>query len=139
MTDDTEAEPFPELRDPAPEGYPFGIIDPDYGRAYSIMRIVCWQYGYSLALQGSMTRDLDVVAIPWTKLAVPPEALVHQIADRTKTRMQSKEPTLKEHGRMSWTLFFPGFEDPRWIDFSAMPRIIPIKKEETNVLPSRTN
>lgn len=48
---------------PAPA--PFGIIDPDYARIYSQVRIIAWQYGYSCSAQGSFTRDLDLLLVPW--------------------------------------------------------------------------
>ena len=42
------------------------IYDPDYARAYSIIRCIAWSYGYAACLHGSFTRDLDVVLVPWT-------------------------------------------------------------------------
>lgn len=105
---------------PVSEGAPFGIIDPDYSKAYTIARIVAWQYGYALCLHGSFTRDLDLVAVPWTGHACPPEHLVQQIEFRSGLKRQG-DPSAKPHGRLAWSLLFPGFEDPRWVDLSVLP------------------
>jgi len=36
--------------------------------------------GYALALHGSLQRDLDLVAIPWTKSAIPAQQLIQALA-----------------------------------------------------------
>ncbi len=107
--------------DPPPDGPPFGIIDPDYAIAYTKTRIAAWQYGYAIALQGSFTRDLDLLAVPWTERACDLETLVAAIEYRTGLKRQAP-PSDKPHGRKSVSLLFPGFEDPRWVDLSILPR-----------------
>ena len=103
------------------------IYDPDYARAYSIIRCTAWSYGYSALLHGSFTRDLDVVLVPWTDQAsVPFEPLLRLLAERTGLTVQGDAPKLKPHGRLSWSLLFPAFGDPRWIDISCMPRVAEI-------------
>jgi hypothetical protein len=97
------------------------IYDPDYARAYSIIRCLAWSYGYAACLHGSFTRDLDVVLVPWTDTASDPVPLINLIAADTKTKVQG-EPGQKPHGRQAWTLIFPEFGDPRWIDISVVPR-----------------
>lgn len=98
----------------------YGIMDPDYARFYSIARCTAKMDGYALALHGSFTRDLDVTAIPWIAKPKKAEEFVQHTAFRTGTTIHNPM-TLKEHGRMSWTLHFPEFGDPRFIDFSVMP------------------
>jgi hypothetical protein len=100
-------------------GLPFGIIDPDYATAYTKIRIAAWQYGYAIGLQGSFTRDLDLIAVPWTAMACPAEHLVKQIEYRSGLKRQGP-PKEQPHGRRSWSLLFPGFEDPRWVDLSVV-------------------
>ena len=102
----------------------YGIIDPDYARIFTIIRILAWSEGYAVAMHGSFTRDLDLIAIPWTKFACEPEHLIRRIVDGTELRLNGHPPTQKEHGRLAHTLLFPKFADPRWIDFSIMPRIL---------------
>lgn len=97
------------------------IYDPDYARAFSIIRCTAWSYGYAACLHGSFTRDLDIVLVPWTEQACAPDHLIRVLEDRTDTKLQDQAPGQKPHGRQCWTLLFKGFGDPRWIDLSVMP------------------
>ena len=99
------------------------IYDPDYAKAYTIIRCLAWQYGYAATLHGSFTRDLDIVLIPWTEKAPPAQNLLAMIEQGTKTKIQHGSPSAKPHGRQVWTLLFPEFGDPRWIDISVMPML----------------
>lgn len=108
------------------EAFVYGIIDPDYARIFTISRCLAWSEGYALLFHGSFTRDLDLIAVPWTASACEPEHLLNRIVaaadlDIVKTSVDGA-PTLKEHGRLAWTLVFKAFGDPRFIDFSIMPR-----------------
>ena len=97
------------------------IYDPDYARAYSIIRCWAWNYGYAACLHGSFTRDLDIVLVPWTDQASDPTNLIKLIAEYTDTKLHASDPSQKPHGRLCWTLMFEGFGDPRCIDISVMP------------------
>lgn len=101
---------------------PYGIIDPDYARVFSMARCLAWSEGYALLFHGSFTRDLDLIAVPWTVSACEPEHLMRRIATAADLRCLDDEPGKKEHGRLAWTLVFKAFGDPRFIDLSAMPR-----------------
>lgn len=99
------------------------IYDPDYARAFSIIRCTAWSYGYAAMLHGSFTRDLDVVLVPWTEQArLPFDNMMALLAERTGLELKGEEPVKKPHGRLAWSLLFPGFGDPRWIDISCTPR-----------------
>lgn len=104
------------------EAVAYGIIDPDYARIFTMARVLAWDEGYALAMHGSFTRDLDLIAVPWVDRACEPEHLVRRIADATDLRIQHGSPGDKPHGRNAWTLLLPGFADPRWVDLSVMPR-----------------
>lgn len=108
------------------------IYDPDYARAYSIIRCLAWSHGYAACLHGSFTRDLDVVLVPWADYAHPPLTVIRQMADQTDTKIQDEKPGEKPHGRLCWTLLFKGFGDPRWIDISVMPRVAKESEGGTN-------
>lgn len=103
-------------------GIPFGIIDPDYARAFTIARCLAWAEGYALTLHGSFTRDLDLLAVPWREKASEPEHLVRRVCDAAGLKPHASDPAAKPHGRQCWTLTFAGFGDPRFIDFGVMPR-----------------
>ena len=107
----------------AKEGLSYGIIDPDYARVFTQARAVAWTEGYAIMMHGSFTRDLDLLAVPWTDRACEAEHLVRRIEAATKLTVISGKPSVKPHGRLAWTLVFPKFEDPRFVDLSVMPRL----------------
>lgn len=110
-----------------PPAQVFGIIDPDYARIYTQARVVAWQYGYACCAQGSFTRDLDLLLVPWAPSAARSlEPLIAHLADVTGTKVQGP-PSDKPHGRKAWSLLLPGFTEVRWVDVSAFP--VPTKPE----------
>lgn len=105
-----------------PTGQVYGIIDPDYGRIFTIARAMAWQEGYSCCMQGSFTRDLDLLLTPWTEQARgDAQHLVNRIAEATGLKANGHPPGVKPHGRQAFTLLMPGFGDPRFVDISVMP------------------
>jgi hypothetical protein len=112
----------------AREGEPvYGIFDPDYARVFTKARCIAWSEGYALAVHGSFTRDLDLLAVPWADHACDAEHLVDRIADACGLKPNGHPPGDKPHGRRAWTLLFPEFGDPRFIDLSvfAAPPALP--------------
>lgn len=101
----------------------YGIIDPDYARAYTIIRRIAWMEGYAIGMHGSFTRDLDLIAVPWADHACEPLHLIKRCAEAANLYYRS-EPVTKPHGRLAYMLHLPHFRDPRVIDFSVMPRSI---------------
>jgi len=47
-----------------------------YLTLYPKLREVAIDNGYTLALHGSVTRDLDLIAVAWTKKAITPQELI---------------------------------------------------------------
>lgn len=124
----------------APDGWKptYGIVDPDYARVFTIARTLAWQEGYAVLFHGSFTRDLDLIAVPWTDAACEPEHLVRRIAGSledmeilVKTSGDASQSSVKPHGRLAWTLIFKSFGDPRFVDFSVMPPAAPTPPAET--------
>lgn len=99
------------------------VIDPDYAAFLTKSRIIAEQEGYAIAIHGSLTRDFDLVAIPWTKDCSKPITLLTRLCFNTAWKMQHETPTHREHGRLVWSLIREEFGDPRFIDFSVMPKI----------------
>jgi len=96
------------------------------------------EVGYALAVHGSLGRDLDLVAVPWTDEAVSAEQLIMRLlaslgyrgahllpqsknVDGTIHRPGGDEPAVKPHGRRAWTIHF---ESPMYLDVSVMPRLL---------------
>ncbi|UOF79469.1 Zn-ribbon protein [Caudoviricetes sp.] len=100
----------------------FGVTDPDYARVFTQARIIAWQYGYACLAHGSFTRDLDLLLVPWTDAAQADdvEYFAPRIADAAGLKVSAHPPSIKSHGRKAWTLLFPGFADPRWVDLSVL-------------------
>ena len=119
---------------------------PVFACMYAGLCDVARLHGYALAIHGTVTADLDLVAVPWTETAAQAEvvkdALMHHIgacgyADLlrresclTETHIEEimggKESRLasgaeqKPHGRLSWNLYL---EAGTKVDLSVMPLI----------------
>ena len=102
------------------------MIAPWYAMAYVKLDRIAWRHGYALALHGSMARDLDLVAIPWTDDADSPEKLIAAFGRfiiknaKVHYKFRAITPTKNPHGRQSYVLPI-GF-DGHYIDLSIMPR-----------------
>lgn len=106
----------------APAAQAFGIIDPDYARVFTVARILAWQYGFACLAHGSFTRDLDLLLVPWNESAQADDVdyFAPRIADAAGLKVSPHQPSIRPHGRKTWTLLFPGFADPRWVDLSVL-------------------
>lgn len=97
---------------------------------YPHLRERAYELGYSLALHGSMVRDLDVIAVPWVIGAAAPGDLArvlqdllggYFVGDSGSTHGWAEiKPGLKPYGRIAYTLRFGGGQ--LWtVDLSVMP------------------
>lgn len=92
------------------------------------------EVGYALAVHGSMGRDLDLVAIPWTDDAVCAEALIMRLlsaAGFLRAHLPHRQDgippdqgngdvgAVKPHGRRAWSIHF---DNGLYLDVSVMPR-----------------
>lgn len=136
--DRCESSPLPN-KSPIKRGYT-NPAPATYCNLYGTFRELAHKLGYALAVHGSMQRDFDLVAIPWTEAAVEAEVLVEAIRDccggfilkdgqmggRWDPQLQKfveapiRNPEHKPHGRLAWCIHLGG--EPR-IDLSVMPRI----------------
>lgn len=99
------------------------MIAPWYALMYVKLERVAWRHGYCLAVHGSMSRDFDLVAVPWTEDADSAEKLVKSfiryIVSKANVKYSLPLPTLKPHGRKAYTLSI-GYEG-HYLDLSVMP------------------
>lgn len=86
---------------------------------YPELAELCRKHGYALAVHGSLARDFDLVAIPWTNEAAAPETVVKEITESFSIK-EIGQPATKEHGRINYTLSWMG---EAFMDFSFMPRL----------------
>lgn len=88
-------------------------------------------HGYAVAIHGSLARDIDLIAVPWTDSADDAEQIVRSIRGaiagvlgRCYVAAEKKGAlkwTEKPHGRRAVTLIHAGFCGE--IDLSVMPRV----------------
>lgn len=77
------------------------------------IRAIARYSGYAIGLHGSMTRDLDLIAVPWTKKYTSPELLISRIErticqypekDKKYYKRKARIATDKPHGRKAYVL-----------------------------------
>lgn len=105
-----------------------------YGAIYPVMLDAAKGSGYALAVHGSLARDLDVIAVPWTEDAIPAAELVDRVGEALaghwwiKANEIQGNPTERPHGRLVWTIVLDG---GAFVDLGVMPRR-PLQGEEDN-------
>jgi hypothetical protein len=80
--------------------------------------------GYALAVHGSLVRDIDILAVPWTPEAESARHLKEGLVSLLKALQggkgvyASRRATRKPHGRVAYVIHLGG----TYIDLSVMPR-----------------
>lgn len=93
------------------------------------MRMAAKEAGYSLAVHGSLNRDIDLIAVPWTEHNVwSPDLLVDALCGAARgvvgrCNKFKEDWTEKPHGRRARTLLAWVGENTASIDLSVMPMI----------------
>lgn len=79
--------------------------------------------GYAITVHGSLQRDLDLVAVPWTNEAVDAKALVDAVMEACTGYLEEprngRDPMLKPHGRLAWSIHI---DAGAYVDLSVMPK-----------------
>lgn len=108
-------------------------------RFYSLivpLRAAARSCGYALGVHGSLARDIDLIAAPWTKEATDSSALGLALVKATGDLLGFEPPygnnegyaKTMPHGRVSWAIHLGAGP---YIDLSIMPRLrTPGTKEE---------
>lgn len=92
--------------------------------------------GYVVAPHGSLARDFDLVAVPWTEEATSAEALIMRLlsvsggylqdggrkVDGEWEKVRGDAPAKKPHGRLAWSIHL-GVVGGLFLDVSVMPRL----------------
>lgn len=88
------------------------------------LRMAARGSGYAIAIHGTLARDIDLVAIPWTNQADDPDFLVDRllgvIAGHVGRAVRHGKWTEKPHGRRAVTIIHSHMGGE--IDLSVMPR-----------------
>lgn len=81
--------------------------------------------GYALAVHGSMSRDLDLIAVPWVETAWEPNLFAIEMARMVDGSLIADKDgrlgTPKLHGRMAYNIAFKSAW--HFIDLSVMPKL----------------
>lgn len=96
------------------------------------MRMAARGKGYAITVHGSLSRDIDLVAIPWSEDASPVEELLDALAGSVAGTLgragilsgpdNKFRLVEKPHGRVAVTMYIVGIVSE--IDLSIMPRIV---------------
>jgi hypothetical protein len=78
------------------------------------------EVGYAIAVHGSLERDLDLIAAPWTEAAVDAQALISHVASRIGAIVVDVEK--KPLGRVAASLQPSGWF--KLIDLSVCPIVV---------------
>lgn len=82
------------------------------------IRQVARSLGYSITIHGSLKRDCDLVAVPWTDQAEPAETLIRAICRAIDGHLCGKQEN-RPHGRISVAIQPNAW--CKYIDLSIMP------------------
>lgn len=93
------------------------------------MREAARSVGYALAVHGSLSRDVDIVAVPWIEDAATPQALVDAVTATLGVQgtdwgfgyaVGNPDPcTARPHGRFSWAITLVNITDA-YFDLSVI-------------------
>lgn len=103
-----------------------------YAWYYERMKEICKSYGYNLLLHGSMNRDLDLVAIPWTSELGDVNEMLKEVTKFLGGSLETKEVLGDAHfgpqGRLWYIINFQRaeqwneYKDAQWyVDISVIP------------------
>lgn len=83
-----------------------------YATYFGMMQTIAHKHGYALAVHGSFTRDMDLIAVPWVTAASPHLDLVQEIYELVGDQLAGQLPYTsverKPHGRTSYTIMTGG-------------------------------
>lgn len=102
-----------------------------YAYCFYDLKSIAIRYGYNLVIHGSMSTDLDLIAIPWTDPLGDVDSLIEEIAttigglvmDQSESQM-----SCFPHGRRSYVInlnrsgVYNNYEDAKfYLDISVIP------------------
>jgi hypothetical protein len=104
-----------------------------YAFCYEQLKAIALKYGYNLVLHGSMHRDLDLIAIPWSLELGKVEEMMNEFAVELDGKILPQTEEQRKcfnHGRESWVINLNRcckmvdevWTDPQYyIDISVIP------------------
>lgn len=118
-----------EFRNPAGSELSALICAKAIDLALATMRNIAREYGHTLAVHGSLARDIDLVAVPWTEQAGDPEKMIADLKGAVmgifgRARLDpAEEWNEKPHGRRARSIHVYCEGHFFYFDISFMPRV----------------
>ena len=110
------------------------------GKVIDDIRAIAREHGYAIAVHGSLrsTRDIDLIAVPWTKDAHAASTLRRAVLKLPYLVDRKQGDGGKPHGRKAWAfpIRYRARGCPAWVDLSVMPRAADLRIRTT--VPSAT-
>lgn len=113
-------------------------LAPAFAALYPTLCKAAREYGYALAIHGTLQRDMDLIAVPWTDTAMPSDELVEALIGVSDGwiihRAEGNDlndgtsPKQKPHGRVAWSIYI---SEGVYLDLSVMPLLTAFIKEQT--------
>lgn len=77
---------------------------PVYAAAmYPDLAKIFQKHGYALAVHGSLARDFDLIAVPWSEHPSSREVVIKEMT-RIFSIFSIGEPDIRNHGRVAYTI-----------------------------------
>jgi len=93
-------------------------IAPIYVVLFPELKKAADECGYALGVHGSVGRDFDLIAVPWKETITDQETLIEAMRAacggmilpmrRLKEGYMGKNPTVRFHGRVCWSIRLKG-------------------------------
>lgn len=100
-------------------------IKPNYAPVYAAAMYpklcpIFHKHGYALAVHGSVSRDFDLIAVPWAKKISNPKVVIQEVMSEFSLKKIGRA-AVKNHGRRAYVLHttYGSF----YIDLSFFPKI----------------
>lgn len=95
-----------------------------YASIWEDIRKAAWECGWAVALHGSLSRDMDIMAMPWVEECTDAETMINAIIERCFgeniiSKYGTKIDKNKPHGRICYLI--PIYED-MYLDISIMSK-----------------
>lgn len=82
---------------------------PMYAALYPALAEICREFGYALAVHGSVSRDFDLVAVPWINPTKgTPEDVVAKMCSTFAMTKVPGDPVIMNHGRICYNIALMG-------------------------------
>lgn len=101
-----------------------------YALCYYELKEIAARCGYNLVLHGSLSRDMDLIAIPWVEAVTHVDTMIKLLADYLGGSIMEQSEKSKHcfpHGRMSYIINLnrtrdkDGNDKQYYLDISVMP------------------